>query len=647
MIPWMWMLMSLSLAITDSLVRGGDQFPVRNTTYGQIRGYIYRRPNGAEVERYMGVPYAKPPTGNLRFQMPFPPEPWQGVRNATIQSCACVQSQLDQHYIRDHDPDFDGQTSEDCLYLNIYVPIRHERVLEPPLLPVIVHIHGGSNEAGMGAMLHGDALASEGNLIVVTMNYRLGVLGFLSAPHLDITGNYGLYDQALSMLWVKENIDKFGGDPDKVTCQGHSAGSSDVGFHVLSPISKGLFRSAILLSGSPTAFWALIPPSSPTEERSGPNRHLENLGCYFGTDKTQTWSCLREQNISKFYDISFHHSDGYFTFAPVVDNQFLLADPKNGIEGPVNARTIMIGVVRDEGSLTAEVIMKNEIKKKILGRYLTGKQLMKNYNEHIEPVESFNDSLYRQFASPPMRPYTSYSYIEDLSYYVYKPWSDPDNVTAGLIALSDLVGDATFTAPAIDLADRLAAVDDLDLFVYSFEHRSPTSRYPLWMGVPHGDDLFYLFGCPIDGHPLRNYTELDGRVSQGYIQLWSKYVYSGWPSDDKDSTQILPYTEGKSYIRVSSNTTDLVITNGRYLRDRHIAYWNHLLPTLMGGAVKVKGRNRSLVLWGLTAACLLLFVLCLILLGCLVHYKRKVRGRSIVSSRRDDDAGKVPMLFNK
>ncbi|XP_055886718.1 acetylcholinesterase-like [Biomphalaria glabrata] len=614
--------------------------PVRQTVYGHIRGYVYKRPNGREVERYLGVPFAAPPVGKLRFQRPVAPSSWKGVRDATNQPSACMQSWIDLHYIRDHNPDFDGRMTEDCLHVNIYVPVTSKRQanLEKPF-PVLVHIHGGSNEAGMGSMLHGDVLASEGTMIVVTLNYRLGVLGFLSVPHLNIPGNYGLYDQTMALTWVQENIAFFGGDPVRVTVQGHSAGGADVGVHILSPISKGLFQYAILMSGSPTAYWAVIPSTDPKEESVGPNSHLKTLGCYFKDDVLQTWACLEKINASEIVNDYYDHGFAYYDFSPVVDGTFLLRDPKQGIADAVNAKSVMIGLVKDEGSLTVDIIMKNENEKDTTGSYMTEAQFVRDSHNHVQPPDFFNYSLLRQFSSPPTEPYISFSSMADWSYYMYKPWADPHNATAAMISFSDLIGDTTFTAPAVDIADKLSAITNLELFLYVFEHRSVSSNFPPWMGVPHGQDIFFLFGCPVDGHPRHNYTELDKKVSLGFIEMWSKFVYTGLAT-----TEHAGYRVDKTFLRIASNETDLLITKGNYLRASHVGFWNELFPSLITHSTVVNKMSSDFRIWVLVALCLTLFALLVIAVVCLLHRRQDAQLDIGVTLSAEDDVGKIPML---
>ncbi|MGB6729168.1 MAG: carboxylesterase family protein, partial [Terracidiphilus sp.] len=203
----------------------------------------------ASYAAFLGIPYAAPPVGNLRWQPPQPPASWQGVRLADKYGPACPQ--LPSTWL----PQMLGRkqmsTGEACLYLNVWTPNLGGR----SRLPVMVWIHGGGNVEGSQEWPPlGPTLANHG-VVVVTINYRLGVLGYLSHPALTAespnyaSGNYGLLDQMAALKWVKRNIDRFGGDPKRVTVFGASSGSLDICDMMASPLAAGLFQRAIMQSG--------------------------------------------------------------------------------------------------------------------------------------------------------------------------------------------------------------------------------------------------------------------------------------------------------------------------------------------------------------------------------------------------------------
>src|SRR6478735_3104800 len=204
------------------------------TATGTVRGQVEW-----EHRLFAGIPYAAPPVGPLRFRPPAPPLAWKGIRDATKPGPRCIQDPS-------ADPEFGKQSDEDCLNLNVWTP-----TMTGPPRSVMVWIHGGSFTGGSGKIYDARWLVTRGDVIVVTINYRLGTLGFLADPTLgppgDV-GNYGLQDQQAALRWVRDNIAEFGGDPEKVTVAGESAGGMSVCDHLVAPDSKGLFRAAIIQS---------------------------------------------------------------------------------------------------------------------------------------------------------------------------------------------------------------------------------------------------------------------------------------------------------------------------------------------------------------------------------------------------------------
>lgn len=209
-----------------------------NTWLGPIQGTIIKTLYGHDIYAFRGIPYAKPPIGELRFKPPEPITPWQNIFNATSDGLLCPQPEK-----------LRAAMSEDCLKLNVYT-----RNLTKSN-PVMVYIHGGGNIVGSGHSLYeaGPQYLLDQEIILVAFNYRLGALGFLSTNSSLYPGNYGYLDQVLALKWVKEHISRFGGDPNNVTIFGMSAGSMAVTLHLVSTLSKGLFHKAIAMSGSATS----------------------------------------------------------------------------------------------------------------------------------------------------------------------------------------------------------------------------------------------------------------------------------------------------------------------------------------------------------------------------------------------------------
>jgi para-nitrobenzyl esterase len=218
--------------------------PIVETSYGQLRGS-----DAGGITTFRGIPYARPPVGALRFRTPQPPAPWPGVRDASAFGAPAPQNASALGPVLSIDT---GQQSEDCLYLNVWTPGLDDR-----RRPVLVWIHGGGFVIGAGsqAIYDGTSLARRGDVVVVTLNYRLGAFGFLHIPPewsagLTATGNEGLLDQVAALRWVHDEIARFGGDPDNVTIFGESAGSISCALQLTMPAARGLFQRAILQSGS-------------------------------------------------------------------------------------------------------------------------------------------------------------------------------------------------------------------------------------------------------------------------------------------------------------------------------------------------------------------------------------------------------------
>nr|XP_046227122.1 cocaine esterase-like [Scatophagus argus] len=232
-----------------SLAQAESSRPVVTLKTGAVRGH-YRTVKGTEqqVEEYLGIPFAHPPLGPLRFAAPLPAESWEGVRDATKMPKICLQDTTRVEKVWKNFPvqHPSVEMSEDCLYLNVYRPAG---AAPGDKLPVMVWIHGGGLASGGAFQYDGSALAAYQNVVVVVIQYRLSILGFLSTGDKHASGNWGFMDQLASLQWVRDNIAAFNGDQNSVTIFGQSAGGASVSILALSPLSEGLFHKAIAMSG--------------------------------------------------------------------------------------------------------------------------------------------------------------------------------------------------------------------------------------------------------------------------------------------------------------------------------------------------------------------------------------------------------------
>jgi para-nitrobenzyl esterase len=321
-----------------------DTPAVVETTSGKIEG-IFRR----GLYAFRGVPYAAPPVGRLRWLPPEPPKPWSGVRSALRLATIAPQNPMGSQFL--DSPEAEPQ-DEDCLYLNVWTP-----GLDDGRRPVMVWIHGGGFTAGSGSSLayNGRTLSTRGDTVIVTINYRLNVLGFLNlnevtGGRIPATGNEGLLDQALALEWVRSNIANLGGDPDNVTIFGESAGGFSVGSLLALPKAKGLFHKAILQSG------AAHTVSSVDRAARVANTLLELLGVS-PSDIDGLRSLSPEKLLEGQRELTAKANDpesgiGGLTLRPVVDGKILPQRPIDAVAGgSADNIPILVGTNLDEAKL--------------------------------------------------------------------------------------------------------------------------------------------------------------------------------------------------------------------------------------------------------------------------------------------------------
>lgn len=345
-----------------------------STKYGKIEGI-----EQGNCVVYKGVPYAKPPVGPLRFHKPKPPKPWEGVYRADHYRCKSMQSKnpRDMFYKKEFysNPEFEVPMSEDCLYLNIWVPKGGASVgsagqpgngaCPNGKLPVAVYVHGGAFLGGAGSNLPFvcDGLASAG-VIVVTINYRLGAFGFLCHPLLAVEGeneaggNYGLWDQIAALHWVQENIGAFGGDASNVTVFGQSAGAMSLQVLAVSPRAKGLFHRMILQSGG-----GYQNPLAQYRDIGTAAGFAEDLLAALGVSEWKQSGAARQKALAALYETpaeemmrameeaigrAFAQKKG-MPYVPVIDGELLPEDGNRLIEtGAYHPVPYLIGANGDD-----------------------------------------------------------------------------------------------------------------------------------------------------------------------------------------------------------------------------------------------------------------------------------------------------------
>ncbi|XP_013418777.2 uncharacterized protein LOC106179609 isoform X1 [Lingula anatina] len=497
---------------------------VVNTFYGKIRG---KREVVKEWywEMFLGVPYAAPPIGEHRFLPPIPPKMWSGIRNATELGYSCHGGAvfLSPSPLKFH---------EDCLTLNIYVPAG-VRMWKDEKLAVMLFIHGGGYVVGSSSEYDGRALSWYGRVIVVTINYRLGIFGFASTGDQNAPGNVGLMDQSLAMRWVKQNIASFGGDPERITIFGESAGAGSVIYQMLSPMSKGLFKRAIAESTWMGA-WDLhfIDPAKKNNIDM-----IREYGIHFNCSSSSVdmIRCLRDINAS---DIAQYASANMFSlplklFTPTVDREFMPYSPSETFDLLLKYKDmikeddmvdLLIGTNSGEG-LT-------ESFGAILTTFPNGSQTTNGLTE-----KEF-DQIMKAYVTPSVG--NNLEIIIPMIQNAYTNLESPDNPMRRLRAFQDVIRDITYVAGS-DLAAQVHSTLGGNTYVYRFAHEPsfghlflgtyglPTE--PIYGLADHGEELTYVFGQPLftDVVPM-NVSSRDVEVSRQMIAYWSNFARYGSPN---------------------------------------------------------------------------------------------------------------------
>ncbi|XP_064474869.1 acetylcholinesterase-like [Ornithodoros turicata] len=495
------------------------------TTGGQIRGTV-EITDGKPVARYLGIPYAKPPIGPLRYRPPEPAAPWQGILDTTEFRASCVQANgsfpsslpwlVDKRTV-----------SEDCLFLNIWVPQTSDREKA-----ILIWIHGGGFRTGSPAteLYDGKLLAAVGDIMVVSVAYRLGSFGFLYTGEDSSPGNYGLLDQELAILWVRDNAEAFGANASSITLYGESAGAAAAGLHLLVTRNAGIVRRAIMASWSP---YGLMPPQNEIG-RELATKLAKAVGCEVDqNDWISVVSCLRAAPVKAILKAEDTLGcNALLTFTPSFGDSYLPQQFHHSIRDgnliPIDA--LLTGVNTHEGSLFL---------------HITDRKL---FSAKSEPED---------MTSCEASAFLSRNFLTGLPTALQK--AVDENFQANLEntdeiheALADSVGDLMFNCPTRFFAEAYAKLN-YPVYFYLFDHRSEKSSWPPWMGTTHFDELQYAFGMPFR-FPER-YTDLDREQSMLLMTLFTQFVRTGrptlpdgssWPTYTKEQPHHLRFHAGNS-----------------------------------------------------------------------------------------------------
>lgn len=470
----------LVIAIPSSL-RGATV----TTNVGKISGYTEKvlvDGNYKTITKFMGIPFAESTAGLNRFLKPIPKAPFNDTFTATGKPVGCIQRSQASTQRLSKSMNF----SEDCLILNVYVPHDFTTNIS---LPVMVWIYGGGFNDGASGLYLADVLNAYASVIVVTINYRLGMFGFLQSADGKLPGNQGLWDQHLALKWVHENIAAFTGDPGRVTIFGESAGGASVLFQALYPGNRGLFQKVIAESGSALANWATL-------KEPNANEFLKRVGCGSSSDPL---SCLR---IKTPDELQLPRRVGdKLQFAPVVDGDFVVESPEDILFGnnskSLAAREfystldILSGVNNFDGALFISTVWP----------YVLG---YTDVNNPRITRDQFENTVVLDTVASNLLPTDNYTrnVLQKVVAFEYTNWTDPDSFSSTRISTLEISCDVGFFFPAIRAAQAHAMADKANTY-------------------------FYEFSVNVDHHVLKTPSWIKGMLAKSCIRMFifmSTYV---------------------------------------------------------------------------------------------------------------------------
>jgi len=570
--------------------------PQVSVASGKIEGCWSFSQRGRQFAAFLGVPYAKPPTGSLRFLRPEPVEPWEGVRR-----CVKGTTFIQRNIFRPGSP---KEGREDGLTLNVY---SHNccSTKAVPSLPVLVFLHGGGYVSGSGSrLLYGPELFMDREVVLVCINFRLSVLGGLYIPGGKAPGNQMMRDQVLGLQWVQENISKFGGDPKKVTIFGESAGGMSVMNHVLSPMSAGLFSAAIAQSGSPLGPFVGIDKHPAHYSR----KLAEKLGVKQGASSEEMLQFLQElpaDRIQGEFNMFEEFVRAPMPFKPIVDgglvdDPFLPEEPLELLKkGKWNKVPLIIGTNKNEGLLIKGFFQRDG------GKYGEAKEGWDNigplafFHREKDEVSEEEKELCQQYRR---------KHFGDL------PWSGEGQTGEALVRM---YGDLLFHAPADQLVKALTKdAGQPSVFHYLYSHQGPLSLYDLfnlrpWQlatkiigmklgleifpsrdGVCHADELFMMFKPHAIPVPLVR-SDDDRRVSECLLDTWTNFATHHDPTPSSREWKRFDLLAPK-YYEIGSKGNTMAYSKDH--EDRMVEWegiWGKVPPTMRHMASKTWEDNET------------------------------------------------------
>ncbi|KAM5134103.1 carboxylesterase 4A [Callospermophilus lateralis] len=542
--------LTLCLVVQTALGTLYTKKPLVVTKYGTLQGkQILVGKTSLHV--FLGVPFSRPPVGSRRFAPPQPPKPWKGIKDATNYPPACLQEswgQITSMYLNTGKQYKWLRFSEDCLYLNVYAPVHAHG---DPLLPVMVWFPGGAFLVGSASTYEGSELAAREKVVLVFLQHRLGILGFLSTSDNQARGNWALLDQIEALRWVQENIEAFGGDPDSVTLFGQSSGAMCISGLMLSPLAQGLFHRAISQSG--TVLFKVFITRDPLKvakevaHLAGCNHNSTRIiiECLRSLSGAQMMHVSRKMN---FFHLNFQKQpqEIIWFLSPVVDGVVFPDDPVVLLtQGQVSPVPYLLGVNNLEFSWLLPYIMKFPLnryssKKEVLTRLLWITSTLLNVTKEQIPL-------------------VVEEYLNDTPKHDWKVFRNH---------VMDLAGDATFVYTTLQAA-RYYRDAGFPVYLYEFEHHAPSGIIvkPRNDGADHGDEIRFIFGSPFS---KGSFTDEEKALSLRMMKYWANFARTGNPNDGK-----LPYwpryDKDEKYLQLNLTTGV-----GVKLKDKKMAFWKRL-----------------------------------------------------------------------
>ncbi|XP_017917494.1 PREDICTED: liver carboxylesterase isoform X3 [Capra hircus] len=498
---WLFALVLTSISTLTAWAGLPPSSPVVDTAQGRVLGkHVSLKGFAQPVAVFLGIPFAKPPLGSLRFAPPQPAEPWTFVKNTTSYPPMCSQDPVGAQLLSDlftnRKESISLTFSEDCLYLNIYTPAD---LTKRSRLPVMVWIHGGGLMVGGASTFEGLALSAHENVVVVTIQYRLGIWGFFSTGDEHCRGNWGHLDQVAALLWVQENIANFGGDPGSVTIFGESAGGESVSVLVLSPLARNLFHRAISESGV-----ALTSALVKRDSEAAAEQIAVFAGCKTITSAVLV-HCLRQKTEDELLEVTqkmnFFKLDLYgdpreiYPFLPtVVDGVVLPKTPEEMLaEKNFNTVPYIVGVNKQEFGWLLPLLVRYPLSEVKLYQKTATSLVWQYY-----PILNIPEQL---------APVATDKYLGGTDDPVKKK---------GLFL--DLIGDVMFGVPSVNVA-RHHRDAGAPTYMYEFHYRPSflAELKPKTVIGDHGDELFSVFGAPFLKGLTFTKTALKDKDSQPFF----------------------------------------------------------------------------------------------------------------------------------